>query len=106
MSIALRGLLLGLAFGLATTTVELGLTGAMTMMRRFGVGAGFLLQTAGIEMVLAAGLGLAPLPPWSAGRRRMRTRPILVSVTSTIRQAGWMPWPGPPGNASKVMSLG
>ena len=52
MSVAFRGVLLGLAFGLATTTVELGLGGVMTAIRRFGVGAGFMLQTAALEMVL------------------------------------------------------
>ena len=70
MKLALRGLLIGLAFGLATSFADLAAVSIGTIMRRFGPGPVFLLQTAALEMGLAALLGLigAPLLRIRVGR--------------------------------------
>ncbi len=70
MPTALRGLWLGLAFGLAVAIVELSLAASGTINRRMGPGAGFLLRTVLLEVGLAALLGLvfSPLLRLRGGR--------------------------------------
>jgi arylsulfatase A-like enzyme len=57
-----RGLLLGLAFGLAAAAVEAWLQLVPFTQRRFGPGPLFFARVAGIELVLAGLLGLAASP--------------------------------------------
>ncbi len=62
MRTAFRGLALGVAFALATATVESSLQATALIQRRFGPGPGFALRTALLEIALGALLGLALSP--------------------------------------------
>jgi arylsulfatase A-like enzyme len=57
-----RGLVLGIAFGLAAASVELWLNLIPFVQRRFGPGPPFFLQVAALQIGLAALLGLAAAP--------------------------------------------
>jgi arylsulfatase A-like enzyme len=62
MKLLARGLALGAAFGVAAATVELWLNLVPFIQRRFGPGPLFFLQTAALQTLLGAVLGLAAAP--------------------------------------------
>ena len=57
MQTARRALVLGVAFGMGATLVELCFQGMGTVQRRFGPGPGFLVPTALFEIALGALIG-------------------------------------------------
>ena len=62
MKLLARGLARGIAFGLAASTVEIGLNLVGFIQRRFGPGPVFFAKTAALEIALGALLGLAAAP--------------------------------------------
>ncbi len=82
-----RALALGVAFGLAATTVELWLNLIPFILRRFGPGPIFFLKVAGLEMVLGALLGLVAAP-----LLRLRWGVVLHVVVVALAWYGLARW--------------
>jgi arylsulfatase A-like enzyme len=80
-----RGLFLGLAFGLAAAALDLGFAGYGTVLRRFGPGPSWLLQTALLEIGLGALLGLALAPLLRLGRLA-----LLAALALVWLGLGWL----------------
>ncbi len=82
-----RALALGVAFGLAATTIELWLNLIPFILRRFGAGPIFFLKVAGLEMVLGALLGLVAAP-----LLRLRWGVVLHVVALALAWYGLARW--------------
>jgi arylsulfatase A-like enzyme len=95
MRTALRGLALGLAFGLAAATVETALNASALISRRFGPGPGFALRTAALELALGGLLGLALSP---LVRLRLGRLALVTALTLAWLALGrWVEFDAPMG---------
>jgi arylsulfatase A-like enzyme len=82
-----RGLMLGLAFGLAAATVELWMNLVPFTQRRFGPGPLFFVRVAALELLLGALLGLVASPVL-----RLRGGAALHVVTLSLLWYGLARW--------------
>ena len=81
MRAPLRGLVLGVAFGVAVSIVDLGFMAMGVIARRMGPGLPVGLQIAGLEIALAGLLGLAAAPLlWLRVRRPPPSFFLLLAV--------------------------
>jgi arylsulfatase A-like enzyme len=113
MTLLLRGIALGAAFGLAAATVEIWLNLFGFIERRFGPGPVFFAQTAALQAALGAVLGLAAAPLLRARGGRFVHAAALALAWWLIRRQVALDTPLfnrldplPPAGALILVSLG